>query len=227
MEKIAIAIDGPSAAGKSTIAKRLASILGYTYIDTGAMYRCVAYYMLTLGIDLNDEACILQHLKEVKIELLPNNHVLLNKVDVTHKIREDIISRGASTVAAFQAVRDYLVTLQREMSKEGGTILDGRDIGSVVLPDAKLKIYQVASVDTRAMRRYKENVERHIDSDLAQIKKDIEERDYNDMHRVHSPLVKASDAIEVDTSKMDIEEVVEKILDLVKKRLEETTCQEL
>lgn len=226
MKKISIAIDGPSAAGKSTIAKQLAKILGYTYIDTGAMYRCVAYYMIQKGIDLNDEAAIEHYLNDVEIELMPDNTVLLNQQMVTDKIRSDEVSKGASKVAAYGAVRHHLVALQRKMAENGGAILDGRDIGSVVLPDAKLKIYQIASVETRAMRRYKENLERGIQSDLEQIKADIEQRDYNDSHRAISPLVKAKDAVEIDTSEMTIDEVVEKVIKLVNERLEESTCQE-
>lgn len=225
MKKISIAIDGPAAAGKSTIAKRLAGILGYTYIDTGAMYRCVAYYMISLGIDLDDEDRIAKHIKEVHVQLNPDGRVILNGEDVTTKIRENTISNSASLVAAYECVRTYLVELQRQMAHEGGVILDGRDIGSVVLPDAELKIYQVASVETRAHRRHQENIVRGIESSLDKIREEIKQRDYNDMHRAISPLVKAKDAVEIDTSNMTIEEVVEVILDLVKQRLEENKCQ--
>lgn len=226
MKKISIAIDGPSAAGKSTIAKQLAKILGYTYIDTGAMYRCVAYYMVSRGVDLDDEINIEKCLSDVEIELLADNAVLLNGEEVTDKIRTDEISKGASKVAAYGAVRHHLVAMQRKMAAHGGTILDGRDIGSIVLPDAQLKIYQVASVETRALRRYKENLARGIESNLEQIKQDIEQRDYDDSHRMISPLVKAEDAVEIDTSQMTINEVIETVLKLVKERLEESTCQE-
>ena len=145
---------------------------------------------------------------------------------VTDKIRSDEVSKGASKVGAYGAVRHHLVALQRKMAENGGVILDGRDIGSVVLPNAQLKIYQVASVETRAMRRYKENLERGIESDLEKIKADIEQRDYDDSHRAISPLVKAKDAVEIDTSEMTIDEVVETVIKLVNERLEESTCQE-
>mgnify|MGYP004602367163 FL=1 len=221
MKKIAIAIDGPAAAGKSTIAKKVAQILNYTYIDTGAMYRCVAYYLLSQKQDLDDESKIASKLENIHIELLPQGQVLLNGTDVSEQIRQDEVSKNASKVAAYQAVRAYLVDLQRKMATKGGVILDGRDIGSVVLPKAELKIYQVASVETRAKRRYEENQKRGIISSLEQIKQDIEQRDYNDMHRKNSPLVKAEDAIEIDTSSLTIDEVTQKILELVEKRLEE------
>ena len=225
MEKISIAIDGPSAAGKSTIAKRLAKILGYTYLDTGAMYRCVAYYMLSQGIDLADEEEIANRIHEVKIEF-DHGNIILNDQIVTDLIRQDHISRGASKVAAYGCVRSYLVALQREIAALGGTILDGRDIGTVVLPDAQLKIYQVASIETRALRRYKENQSRGIECDLENIKEDIAKRDYDDMHREISPLKKAEDAIEIDTSDLTIDEGVDRIIKLVEKRLEGNTCQE-
>ena len=221
MKKIAIAIDGPAAAGKSTIAKKVAQILNYTYIDTGAMYRCVAYYLLSQKQDLDDESKIASKLENIHIELLPQGQVLLNWTDVSEQIRQDEVSKNASKVAAYQAVRAYLVDLQRKLATKGGVILDGRDIGSVVLPKAELKIYQVASVETRAKRRYEENQKRGIISSLEQIKQDIEQRDYNDMHRKNSPLVKAEDAIEIDTSSLTIDEVTQKILELVEKRLEE------
>ena len=146
MKKIAIAIDGPAAAGKSTIAKRVANNLGYTYIDTGAMYRCVAYYALVKGVDFHDENAVCRLLPEIKIKLMPDNTVYLNDRDVTADIRVNEISAGASIVSAYSKVRTYLVAQQREMAKEGGVILDGRDIGTVVLPNAELKIYQVASI---------------------------------------------------------------------------------
>ena len=174
MKKIAIAIDGPAAAGKSTIAKKVAQILNYTYIDTGAMYRCVAYYLLSQKQDLDDESKIASKLENIHIELLPQGQVLLNGTDVSEQIRQDEVSKNASKVAAYQAVRAYLVDLQRKMATKGGVILDGRDIGSVVLPKAELKIYQVASVETRAKRRYEENQKRGIISSLEQIKQDIE-----------------------------------------------------
>ena len=217
MKKLSIAIDGPAAAGKSTIAKRLAKALDYTYIDTGAMYRCVAYYGLTHQYDLDDEKVFPELLSHIKIEL-NGSLVILNGEDVSSLIRMDIVSQNASKVATKKVVREFLVEQQREMAKSGGVILDGRDIGTVVLPDADLKIYQIASVEARAMRRYKENIERGLDADLEVIKADIQARDENDMNRKESPLKKAEDAIEVDTSDMSIEEVVEAIMKLIEEK---------
>lgn len=221
MKKLTIAIDGPSAAGKSTISKLLAKKLNYIYIDTGAMYRCVAYHCVQANIDLNDEEAIGNSLKEINIRLDSDNRVYLNNEDVSNDIRKDEISLGASCVSKFSAVREALVNQQREMAKAGGVILDGRDIGTVVLPDASLKIYQVASVETRAKRRYLENKERGLDVDYDKIVKDIEQRDYQDMNREVSPLKKADDAIEIDTSDMNIEEVVNEIMNLINKKMEE------
>ena len=220
MKKISIAIDGPSAAGKSTIAKRLAEILDYTYIDTGAMYRSVAYYLINHGIDLNDEKAISDTLNNIHIKLCSDHRVILNGDDVTLQIRQDEISKGASCVGKYKAVQEHLVKLQQEMSHNGGVILDGRDIGSVVLPHAELKIYQEASVEARAKRRYLENQRRNIECSFESIQKDIEQRDYDDMHREFSPLVQAKDAIKIDTSLLTIEEVVDIILKLVNERLE-------
>lgn len=220
-KNISVAIDGPSAAGKSTIAKMVAKKENFIYIDTGAMYRCVAYYCLTQKIDLNDEKAVEQAIKNIEIRLTPDNKVYLNNEDVTNQIRQDQVSLGASCVSKYQAVRSFLVNEQRKMAKVGNVILDGRDIGTVVLPKADLKIYQIASVETRAKRRYLENLERGLDADLETIKKEIEERDYQDTHREISPLKKADDAIELDTSSLTLEEVVEQVLTLIHKAKEE------
>lgn len=221
MKKLTIAIDGPSAAGKSTISKLLAKKLNYIYIDTGAMYRCVAYHCVLSNIDLNDEVAIENSLKDINIRLDSDNRVYLNNIDVSNDIRKDEISLGASCVSKFSAVREALVSQQREMAKSGGVILDGRDIGTVVLPDASLKVYQIASVETRAKRRYLENKERGLDVDYDKIVREIEQRDYQDMNREVSPLKKADDAIEIDTSNMNIEEVVNEIMNLINKKMEE------
>ena len=206
-KKISIAIDGPSAAGKSTIAKMVAKKENFIYIDTGAMYRSVAFYCIKNHIDLNDEQAV--------------NKVYLNDEDVSLQIRTDEVSLGASCVSKYQAVRTFLVDEQRKMAETGNVILDGRDIGTVVLPHADLKIYQIASVETRAKRRYLENKERGLEADLETIKKEIEQRDYQDMHRAISPLKKADDAIELDTSNMTLEEVVDQVLTLINKTREE------
>ncbi len=220
-KNISVAIDGPSAAGKSTIAKMVAKKENFIYIDTGAMYRCVAYYCLTQKIDLNDEKAVEQAIEHIQISLTPDNKVYLNDEDVSNQIRQDQVSLGASCVSKYQAVRNFLVDEQRKMAKAGNVILDGRDIGTVVLPNADLKIYQIASVETRAKRRYLENLERGLDADLETIKKEIKERDYQDTHREISPLKKAEDAIELDTSSLTLEEVVEQVLTLIQKAKEE------
>ena len=220
-KNISVAIDGPSAAGKSTIAKMVAKKENFIYIDTGAMYRCVAYYCLTQKIDLNDEKAVEQAIEHIQIRLTPDNKVYLNDEDVSNQIRQDQVSLGASCVSKYQAVRSFLVDEQRKMAKAGNVILDGRDIGTVVLPNADLKIYQIARVETRAKRRYLENLERGLDADLETIKKEIEERDYQDTHREISPLKKAENAIELDTSSLTLEEVVEQVLTLIQKAKEE------
>lgn len=207
-DKISIAIDGPSAAGKSTIARRIAEKYQYIYIDTGAMYRCVAYYMLTHQVDLNDEEAVSHNLKQLDIQLTNDGRVYLNGEEVTSEIRQDQVSLAASTVSAYPQVRSTMVAMQRKMSYGGGVVLDGRDIGTVVLPNAELKIYQIASSQARAQRRYKENLSRNLPADFETILKEIEIRDYQDMHRAASPLRKAPDARELDTSNMSIEEVV-------------------
>ena len=177
MKKISIAIDGPAAAGKSTIAKMVAKKLNYTYIDTGAMYRCVAYATLKQGLAFEDEKAVSDLLKNMQIEMKPEGTIYLNGEDVTSSIRQNEVSMGASIVSKYQAVREFLVEKQREMAQGGGVILDGRDIGTVVLKDAELKIYQIASIECRALRRHKENLERGMASDLEAIKKEIAMRE--------------------------------------------------
>lgn len=220
-KNIVVAIDGPSAAGKSTIAKLVAKKENFIYIDTGAMYRCVAYYCLSNDINLQDENLVSNCIGNIKIELTKDNRVILNNYDVTDKIRTDDVSRSASIVSRYEAIRQFLVDSQRLMASQGNVILDGRDIGTVVLPNADLKIYQIASVETRALRRYKENIERGLQADLEVIKREIEKRDYQDMHRQISPLKKADDAIVVDTSDLTLDEVVDVVLNLINKVKEE------
>ena len=218
-KKISIAIDGPSAAGKSTIAKMVAKKENFIYIDPGAMYRSVAFYCPK--IDLNDEKAVEKAVSNIQIRLTSDNKVYLNDEDVSLQIRTDEVSLGASCVSKYQSVRTFLVDEQRKMAENGDVILDGRDIGTVVLPQADLKIYQIASVDTRAKRRYLENKKRGLEADLEIIKKEIEQRDYQDMNRDISPLKKADDAIELDTSDMTLEEVVDQVLTLINKTREE------
>ncbi|MBS5113742.1 MAG: (d)CMP kinase [Coprobacillus cateniformis] len=219
MKKISIAIDGPAAAGKSTIAKMVAKKLNYTYIDTGAMYRCVAYATLKQGLAFEDEKAVSDLLKNMQIEMKPEGTIYLNGEDVTSSIRQNEVSMGASIVSKYQAVREFLVEKQREMAQGGGVILDGRDIGTVVLKDAELKIYQIASIECRALRRHNENLERGMASDLEAIKKEIAMRDEQDMNRQISPLKKADDAIEIDTSEMSLEEVVSRVMALVESKI--------
>lgn len=212
---INIAIDGPSASGKSTVAKELCKRLNYIHLDTGAMYRCVAKYGLDNGIDLNDQSSVESVLNKVNIELTSDGKVFLNSKEVTNDIRTDEISQGASIVSTYKNVREYLVALQQKMAENKGFIMDGRDIGTVVLPNAELKIFMTASAHERAKRRYLENQKRGIDSNLEELEKEIAERDYRDTHREISPLRKAEDAIEIDTSDINKMEVVERIMKLI------------
>ena len=212
--KINIAIDGPSAAGKSTIAKRLAKALGYSHLDTGAMYRCVGYLAAQRGIDLHDEDALTEMTASMRIRFDSEGHVFLNEEDVSAAIRENRVSMLASSVSVHPRVRKLLVDMQRQMALDKGVIMDGRDIGTVVLPDAELKIFMVASVEARARRRYQEYLDKHIEADY-----DIKKRDDQDMHRAASPLTKAADAHEIDTSDMSIEEVCAAILSLVEKTI--------
>ncbi|MBR4455228.1 MAG: (d)CMP kinase [Solobacterium sp.] len=214
--RINIAIDGPSAAGKSTIAKELCRQLGYVHLDTGAMYRCTALKAMRLGIDMNDEEHICRMLADTEIVLKPDGSVILDGEDVSRAIREDEVSLRASDVSRHQKVREDLVARQRKMAEAKGFIMDGRDIGTVVLPDAEVKIYMTASARARAIRRYKQNlIEGIATSDIETIEKEIAARDEQDMNRVHSPLRKADDAIVLDTSDLSIEETVDKMKEIV------------
>jgi cytidylate kinase len=217
--KINIAIDGPSASGKSTIAKRLCRELGYKHLDTGAMYRCVALKVSRTGINYKEKAAMKELLNSINIDFTPKGKVLLDGEDVSAAIRTNEISMLASDVSTQLAVRQHLVKLQQEMSKNKGYVMDGRDIGTVVLPDAEVKIFMTASAETRAQRRYLENKERGIKSNLRALKQEIIERDYQDTHRTHSPLKKADDAIEIDTSDMTIVQVTDEILKIVESKL--------
>lgn len=219
--KINIAIDGPSAAGKSTISKKLAERLHYVHLDTGAMYRCTAYKALKEGIALDDEEVVCKMLETTDIRMTPEGEIFCDGEDVSLAIREDAISMAASDVSKLQHVRKDLVKRQQEMAKEKGYVMDGRDIGTVVLTDAEVKIYLTASVEARAERRYKQNQEAGIlDNDLEQIKKDIAMRDEQDMNREFSPLRKAEDAIEVDSSHLTIDEVLDEVMVYVNRALE-------
>ncbi len=217
--KINIAIDGPSAAGKSSIADILASRLSYVHLDTGAMYRAVAYYLIQNGIKLDDEEKIVAALKDISLKINGDGRVYINGEDVTDMLRTESISLAASDVSKYDAVRKYLVSLQQEMAASKGYILDGRDIGTVVLKNAEVKIYLVASSEERAKRRVSQNAAKGIICDYDKVLDDIKKRDYQDMHRAISPLTKAQDAIEIDTSDLTIDEVVDYILQIVNSKL--------
>ena len=209
-----IAIDGPAGAGKSTIAKRLAKKLGFIYVDTGAMYRAMAYYFLQHNIDAKDEKAIAAACPDVDVTITYENgeqQVLLNGENVNGVIRNEEVGNMASSTSVYPVVRKKLVELQRQLAKSADVIMDGRDIGTCVLPDAQVKIYLTASSVTRAKRRYDELTEKGVSCDLAEIEKDIIDRDYRDMHRETSPLRQAEDAVLVDSSEMNIDEVVDAI----------------
>ncbi len=214
MNKINIAIDGPSGVGKSTIADLLAEKLEMIHLDTGAMYRCVAYYMLQNKVDLNNSEELSNALNNIHISF-DNGAVYLNQSNVSEEIRTNEISMVTSKVATLPAVRKKMVSLQQEIAKDKGYILDGRDICSVVLPDAEIKIYMDASSKARAERRYKEYIQKGIEADYETIYQDIVARDYQDSHREISPLVQAEDAIRIDTSNSSIEQVVEEVLNII------------
>ena len=216
-----IAIDGPAGAGKSTIARRVAKELSYIYVDTGAMYRAMAYYFLQLGLKETDTEKIKAAVKDAQVSIRYENgeqKVVLNDVDVTPFIRQEEVGNMASKSSPIPEVRAKLTQLQKDLAARENVVMDGRDIGTCVLPDAQVKVYLTASAHTRAQRRYKELLEKGDSSkSLVEIEADIEERDYRDMHREISPLCQAEDAVLVNSSDMTIDEVVDAILDLVKK----------
>ncbi len=212
-----IAIDGPAASGKSTTAKRVAKILGVNYIDTGAMYRACALKLIKMGIELKDSFLLQEVVGALEIRFADNGQkVLLDGADVSSAIREDSVSQGASKVAALAFVRQRMTDLQRKMGEKESVVMDGRDIGSFVFPDADFKFYLVASVQTRAERRFLEAQEKGENLTLQEIETSIAARDKADMQREISPLVKAADAIEIDTSGLTIEQQVEKVLQVIK-----------
>ncbi len=217
-----IAIDGPAGAGKSTIAKRLAGELGYHYVDTGAIYRTVAYFLDLLGISPKDVDGVERYIDELTVEIEYDDqgrqHMLMNGLDVTDDIRTQDISQKASLVSAHGVVRDMLLDMQREVAREHNVIMDGRDIGTVVLPKADVKIFLTASAEVRAQRRTDELIAKGQKASFAQILKEIRQRDDQDIHRPIAPLKMAKDSIKVDTSQLDIDGVVEKILGIVKEK---------
>ena len=212
-----IALDGPAGAGKSTIAKKIAQELGFVYIDTGAMYRAIALKCIQLEIHISDEESVSEAALNADIDIRYINgeqHVFLDDRDVNHLIRTEEVSKAASDTSKYKMVRERLVALQQQLSEKYNVVMDGRDIGTVVLPNADLKIYMTASADIRAKRRYDEYKQKGMECSLEEIREDIVRRDHNDMNRENSPLMKACDAYELDTSEMGIEEVTEAILKL-------------
>lgn len=215
-----IAIDGPAGAGKSTIAKILAARLGILYLDTGAMYRAIGYKAIKSGVSVTDLELVEKMLKETDVDVKIADgvqHVYVDGEDVSGVIRTPEVSKAASDISALPPVRHAMVALQRIIAAKQDTVLDGRDIGTFVLPKAEYKFFLTASAEERAKRRYKELVARGGKCDLDKIRADIEMRDYNDSHRALAPLKKADDAVEVDTTFMTIEEVADKLASYVKR----------
>lgn len=222
-KKISIAIDGPAAAGKSTVAKIIAKKLGYIYIDTGAMYRALTFKAIQNNIDVNNEKELNELLSKIEIKLIPEEgiqKVFIDEVDVTEPIRTPEVTRNVSFVAKHSLVREKMVELQRQYATNGGVVMDGRDIGTHVLVDAEVKIFMIASVDERAQRRHIENLKNGFESDLEQLKTEIATRDRIDSEREVSPLKKADDAISLDTTSKNIDDVVDEILSIVKGKID-------
>ena len=219
MKKIKIAIDGPAGSGKTTTAKIVAEKLGYIYIDTGAMYRAVTLAWLRSGRELNEEViCELMNNIEITLKNTSSGQrTYLNQEDVSDDIRLPDVTKHVSPVSAIGCVREKLVAMQRELAKEGAAVLDGRDIGTVVFPDAELKIYLIATVESRAERRTKELREKNIEFSVEEIKQQISDRDNYDSSRANSPLRKADDAVEIDTSNLTIKQQCDLIIDFAKK----------
>ena len=220
---ISIAIDGPAGAGKSTIAKRLAKELGYYYVDTGAIYRTVAYFMDLLGIAPKDVDGVSRYIDELTIEIEYDEegqqHMIMNGMDVSDDIRTPDISQKSSLISAHAVVRDMLLDMQRDVAKKHNVIMDGRDIGTVVLPKATVKIFLTASAEVRAQRRVDELRAKGQKADLQKVLSEIEQRDYRDSHRAVAPLKQAKDAVLVDTSELDIEGVVSAIREIISKKV--------
>lgn len=220
-KKLSIAIDGPAAAGKSTVAKIIARRLTYIYIDTGAMYRALTYKALNNGIDPNNEAALYDLLMSTDIKLQNSDQgqdVLVDGVIVSQEIRTPNVTKNVSAVSQHKLVREEMVRRQQLMSEQGGVVMDGRDIGTQVMPNAEVKIFMLASVDERAKRRHEENILKGFDSDIEQLKQDIAARDKFDSEREVSPLKKAADAIELDTTSLSIDEVVDAIMKIANEK---------
>ena len=222
-KKISIAIDGPAGAGKSTIAKRLAKELGYMYVDTGAIYRTVAYFFDLWGVSPKDIDGITRYIDELNISIEYDEdglqHMIMNGIDVTNDIRTPDISQKASLVSAHAIVRDMLLDMQRDVAKQYDVIMDGRDIGTVVLPKATVKIFLTASAEVRAQRRCDELNAKGMKANYNQVLKDIQQRDYQDTHREVAPLKMCRDSIKLDTSELDIDGVIAAMKDIIQKKV--------
>jgi cytidylate kinase len=218
-----IAIDGPAGAGKSTIARRIAKELGYQYVDTGAIYRTVAYFMDLWGVSAKDVDGVTRYIDELTVGIEYDEdglqHMIMNGMDVTGDIRTPEISKMASDVSAHACVREMLLDMQQDVAKQYNVVMDGRDIGTVVLPKANVKIFLTASAEVRAKRRTLELEAKGEKANYNQILKAIQERDYNDSHRAIAPLKMARDSVKVDTSEMDIDQVIAAIMDIVRKKI--------
>lgn len=223
MKMISIAIDGPSGAGKSTMARKVAAELNYLYVDTGAIYRSVSLYAYRTGVDKTDSEKIVSLLPEIHIDMQYQadgiQHMILNGEDVTDAIRQNEVSLYTSAVAAIPAVRAFLLDLQRNLAATHNVIMDGRDIGTVVLPDATVKIYLTASAEARAKRRWLELHEKGDPITLEQVLEDVQQRDYNDTHRDVAPLRQAEDAVLVDTTECDLEDSYQLLLKTIRERI--------
>lgn len=218
MKKLVVAIDGPAAAGKSTVAKMVAKKIGATYIDTGAMYRAVTYFALSQNIDPKDESAVVSLLPKLKLDIKEDERIFLNGTDITKQIRSIEVNDNVSYVASYKDIRLALVDIQRKMSESISVVMDGRDIGTYVLPNADIKIFQVASVGTRALRRYKENISKGIQCELEDIEIGLKKRDHIDSTRTFAPLKPADDSIVLDTSNLSIEEAVDAVIEIIKKK---------
>ena len=222
-KKISVAIDGPAGAGKSTIARRLAGELGFRYVDTGAIYRTVAYFMDLWGVSPKDVDGVNRYIDELTVGIEYDDegvqHMLMNGMDVTGDLRTPEISQKASLISAHAVVRDMLLDMQRNMAEEYDVVMDGRDIGSVVLPKATVKIFLTASPEVRAKRRYQELLEKGQKASYEQVLMDVQQRDYQDTHRDIAPLKMCRDSVKVDTSEMDLEQSVAAIRKIVEEKI--------
>ena len=218
VKNYSIAIDGPSASGKSTVAKLIAKKLNFTYIDTGAMYRAFTLAVIEANLDPKSEKESDSLIGKISISFDEANHITLNDVDVSQRVRENDVANNVSYIASYKNIRLHLVDLQRKIAENKSVVMDGRDIGTYVLPNADLKIYQVATAEERAKRRYKENLEKGIKTTYEDCLKNINTRDYIDSHRSFCPLHPAEDSVEVNTTNMSIEEVVDTIINIAKER---------